>query len=180
MNDFDKTIVEPLNKKIIGEFNEFSNVHWGEHSGDPGNDFFATPTFASVVKENDDLIALMFVFIRDFVLEKNSISFGAIGGVVTHTDYRHKGIATDLVSFTLNELTNRDIDISILCTDISRLGKLYKSCGFSVLESRYTYINLFGEKVEEVEGMIAPCASKEKYDLVLNSKEEIFLGISNY
>ena len=176
-------IVEPELRKYKKKFSVFSKKHWGvEHESEKNvrKSFFATHTFVVTALVDNNLVGMLNVSIRDMVFCSQSISFGAIGGVVTHTKYQHLWIALSLIKYSIKELIRRGIDVSILCTDIEKFGLLYTKAGFKPIGRPYYFVNKDGKKVKEKGGMIASCKSPKKLNLILKDKSRLFIGISNF
>jgi predicted acetyltransferase len=162
---------------------KFADTFWGEHfhpQAETARDFFGTPTFAVVARKQGQLIGLTFCTIRDLVFNNEAVSYGGVGGVVTHTDYRHQGVATAVVAEVVNILKARGVDIAILCAGIERQGNLYTNVGFKILGRPYYFTNKNGEVVAETGGMIMACAGPEKVERILAGKEKLYIGISNF
>ena len=105
---------------------------------------------------------------------------GTIGGVVTHTDYRRIGVATTVIARAIEEMKKDKVDVSLLCTDIAKLGGLYGKVGYIPLGKSYFFIDKERVKKEEKEGMMAVVCSETKFHKILNSTTELNVGLSNF
>lgn len=170
------------NREEFLVLDKFANEHWGEHSndGDPELDFFDTPKYAIVAENSEDCIGELFIFPRETEFEGDKHRFIGIGGVVTHTNFRHQGIATKMLQEALRFAKSSGFEYAILCTDIERLGKLYERVGFEEMKNKYVFIDKNGIEKTEPGGMIAPLVSCEKVKTIQNSKTNFNVGISNF
>lgn len=175
-------IVTNISENLQKELNDFSDKNWGEHvhPGDIANQFFAIPTFAVIALEHEKIIGLLFVFVRDIFFEKKKYSLGGVGGVVVDKNSRGKGVATSILKLAINEMTKRKVDVSMLCTDLDRLGKLYEGVGFVRLGRNYYFVGKKGETEVETGGMIRGICSKQAFETILNSKSDLNVGVSNF
>lgn len=175
-------IVSIHNREEFLALDKFANKHWGEHSldGDPVLDFFDTPKYAVIAKNGHDCVGELFIFPRETEFEGEEHKFIGIGGVVTHTDFRHQGIATKMLKQALKFAKSCGFEYAILCTDIERLGKLYEGVGFKKMKNIYIFTDKNGTEKIESGGMIAPLVSCQKVNIIQNSKTNFNVGISNF
>lgn len=176
------SVIKNISNSLQVELDTFSDKNWGEHihPGNISNQFFATPTFAVVAKEDEALIGLLFVFVREIIFESEKYCLGGVGGVVVEKNSRGKGVATSILKLAINEMTKRKVDVSMLCTDLDRLGKLYEGVGFVRLGRNYNFIDKKGKTEVEAGGMIMSICSKQVFESILNSKSDLNVGISNF
>lgn len=177
-----KVIINP-SKKQISDFESFSSKNWGKHAHDESDsilDFFDLHRIVFEYYVKDTLVSGLVVFIKSIVFKSRIITFAGIGGVVTDLQSRNKGYATDTLKFMIDYLRKRKVGVALLCTDIERLGNLYKKVGFTPINKKYYFLNLKDELKFEEQGMICQICSKEDFDFILNTKERIFVGRSNF
>lgn len=176
-----KNIKNPTNKQIAN-FEKFALKNWGEHShnGDPGLDFFDLHRIIYEKYINNRLVSGLVVFFKTLVFSDRTIHIAGIGGVVTHINFRNKGFASEVLAFALKDLKSMDLDVALLCTDIGKLGKLYGKVGFVPINKSYYFVNKLGVKKKETGGMITKLRNNNAYNFILSTKEEIFVGLSNF
>ena len=121
--------------------------------------------------EGNMLVGQLILLKRHIHFQGKEILLGGIGGVCTHPDFQRQGIATKLLQTAMNELKKANCDIAYLCTDITKLGKLYGQVGFVPLNHNYKFTGKSGKEYIKSDAMIAPINSAEIFEEVLNSKE---------
>ena len=175
-------VISINNRRELLEFDKFANKHWGEHShdGSPESDFFDIPKWVVVAKEKDTVVGELYIFSRKVRFEGKSQKFIGIGGVVTHTDHRHLGIATKMLNHALRFAGSNGFEYAILCTDIEKIGKLYEGFGFKQMTNGYAFTDKNGVVKTETGGMIAPLINLSKVKIIQNSKNILNVGISNF
>lgn len=117
------------------------------------------------------MIGSIGLYARSIIFLDKEILLGGIGGVCTHRNFRKRGIAKKMLEKSAKLLKDKNCDIALLATDINKLGKLYESIGFVPLNRKFVVTGKSGKKYYDEGGMIAPVASMEKFNLVLNSQE---------
>ena len=175
-------VVDNISENLQKELDAFSDNNWGEHVH-PGNisiQFFAKPSFAVVAKKGNVLVGVLFVFVRDIIFDTKKYSLGGIGGVVVDKNFRGMDIATTLLIVATEEMKNRRVDMSMLCTDLERLGGLYEKSGFVKLGRNYFFTDKNGGVGIESGGMIKAICSKKAFETILNSELDINVGVSNF
>ncbi len=178
------TVLKNVSSRLRKELKIFSDTNWGDHV-DPSKEillnFFLPFDMAVLTKDNDKNVGLIEVFLKKKArMGEENIYVGGIGGVVTHKGYRHQGIATAMLKKVLEVLKEEKVDIAMLCTEIDRLGSLYKNVGFIPLGRSYVFTDKNGNLKEDKGGMIAQVLSKEVFEKILLSKEIINVGVSNF
>lgn len=175
-------IVSIHNREKFLALNKFADKHWGEHSqdSDPKLDFFDTPKYAVVAKNGHDCVGELFVFPRETEFEGEKQKFIGIGGVVTHINFRHQGIATKMLKQALKFAKSCGFEYAILCTDIERLGQLYEKVGFKKMKNKYFFTDKNGTEKTEGGGMIVPLVNYKKVNIIQNSRKNLNVGISNF
>lgn len=175
-------IIKNPTREQIKNFEKFANKNWGDHStdGDPSLDFYDYHRMVVENYSNKTLVSGLVIFLKSIVFSDRILNIAGIGGVVTHTNFRHKGHALETLNFTINELKNKNLDAVLLCTEIQKLGKLYEKAGFIPLGKPYYFIDKVGIKKSENGGMIANIGNATDYKFILNTSEEIFVGLSNF
>lgn len=182
--DFQIQIVKKPSAKLRAGLKKFSDENWGEHVDSNEEillNFFAPFDIAVLAKDGNKKIGLIEIFLKkNAFLGKKNIYIGGIGGVVVSAQYRHKGVATKMLLKTLEILKKERTDAAMLCTDIERLGGLYKKVGF--LEIGRPYFFLDKNKVLKMEkgGMAAKTNSESILNELLNSNKKIYVGVSNF
>lgn len=181
-------IVIPKNKittDLKKEFDVFSEENWDEHVDSPGeirNKFFLPFDYAILGKvEENQIVGLLGLHIkRDLKFKNISFSAGSIGGVVTHKQFRHKGVATKILKKAIQVFKNEKVDIAMLCTEIDKLGPLYQKVGFVPLGRPYYFTQKDGKEGVENGGMVTKINSQKIFNEILNSKEKLDVGESNF
>lgn len=175
-------IIKNPSQKQVTEFEKFANKNWGEHGtdGDPALDFYDYHRIIFKNYQNNKLVSGLVVFLKSIVFSTRTLHIAGIGGVVTHTKYRHHGYALETLNYAVEELKKMNLDAVLLCTEIQKLGNLYKKAGFVPLNKPYYFIDKKGIKKSEKGGMIANTRNSTAYKFILNTSEEIFVGLSNF
>jgi len=178
-----KTIINPK-EKDLEKFRQFSKTNWGPSSETEESEqlrFFDRPY--SVIVAYDDrnkILGLLNIHLKEINYENIKFKLGGVGGVVIHAGYRHQGIATKLLYHAINTMKDLSIDISMLCTDIPKLGKLYSRVGYKPLDRSYYFYNKLGRKEKDDSGMIRAISSPKIVKYIMNSKSELNVGKSNF
>jgi predicted acetyltransferase len=174
-------------KDLIQELNldlhNFSEENWGKHYDTPeelGRRYFSKPDLILVGYYEGKIAGLLEIFLRKFNFGKKEIRMGGLGGMVVDKNLRRRGFATQILQKAIDEMKNRNMDISMLCTDLEKLSGLYGKVGFIPLGRPYFYFDKNGKEEIDYAGMIAPVSSQEVFEEILNSKEKINVGISNF
>ena len=175
-------IVKNPTKKEVSIFEKFAHNNWGEHStdGDQALDFFDTHRIIYENYQENKLVSGLVVFFKTLVFSDRIYNIAGIGGVVTHKDFRNKGYAQATLKFVLQNLKTMKLDAVLLCTEIDKLGVFYNKVGFAPLNKPYYFIDKLGNKKSEKGGMIADLGNKSAYNFILTTKEELFVGLSNF
>ena len=84
----------------------FSN-HWH-------NDPWRDPEGIRIAVDNGTIVSTVRVFIRKIFLHGEPITMGGIGEVSTRSEYRRRGIATQLLKDSIRFMESRDIVVSVL------------------------------------------------------------------
>lgn len=175
-------ILKNPTREEIKTFECFADKNWGEHSegGDTKLDFY---DYHRMIFENyigEVLVSGLVVFFKSTMLSKRVVQFAGIGGVVTHIDYRHQGLALETLKYSLAELKKMGIGIAMLCTEVEKLGPLYKKAGFKPLDKPYSFIDKDGKRKSEKGGMIVNLGDTKAFEYLHKTQEEIFVGLSNF
>lgn len=181
--DLEIKVTDKLSSGELKVLNKFSDANWDKHEVSPEEEhanFFDNDKFAVIAKTDGNIVGYLFVHYRVPVFNKLPIKLAGIGGVVVHKKFRHKGIATAILEKTIKLLKKEKMDVALLSTDIDKLGELYGRVGFIPLGKPYLFIDINGVVKEENGGMIASVNSRKIFDDVLNSKEKLNVGISNF
>ena len=119
-------------------------------------------------------------------LRRREVEFGGLqlaiagfGDLAVRKDFRHQGIASNLLEARMQTAKKSKCDIAFLDTDIPKLKKLFGKFGFVQLEHGYTFIGKSGKTHTEEDGMIAPVTSVEKFKIVLHGKQPLDIGIAS-
>ncbi len=167
----------------FAKYNEFAAKNWGKSNDsaeDAAKNFFDKNKSVVTAYINYELVGLCFIHFRTTNFNGKNISFAGIGGVVTHKEFRHKGIATKLLQEAIQKMQDKVVDIALLATDIPRLGKLYSIVGFVPLKNTYVFDDINDVRKPDPGGMIAPICSPEIYSEIVNSPEALFVGKSAF
>lgn len=108
------------------------------------------------------------------------ILLGGIDGVCTLSEWRKKGIASNMLSIAMEELKKEGCAIAYLCTDVEKNGRLYGRVGFKHLSIQHTYLGESGKRYYDWDGMIAPVISQDIFEEVMESKEPFDIGYGNW
>ncbi len=176
-----KTIKNPSQEQIK-TFEKFADKNWGEHStdGDQTLDFFDYHRIIFENYQNNKLVSGLVVFFKSIVFSDRILHIAGIGGVVTHKRYRHQGYALETLNYTIKKLKKLNLDVVLLCTEIQKLGTLYEKAGFIPINKPYYFIDKKGVKKSENGGMVANIGNNISYKFILDTTEEIFVGLSNF
>lgn len=172
-----------LSYELNKELHEFSEANWGEHydtSAQIKLNYFATPDLLVIGYYKNNIAGLVEIFFREINFAGKTISMGGIGGMVVDKKLRRRGFATQILKAAMKEMKTRKTNISMLCTDIKKLSGLYGKVGFVPLGRPYYFINKKGKEEKDEAGMIAPISSEKIFEEILNSKEKINVGVSNF
>ena len=129
---------------------------------------------------DSEVIGAAIAYKRVIKYKGKDITLGGIGGVCTKENFRRRGIATRLNKMVMEKLKDADCDVAYLCTDTNKLGKLYGFAGFQKLKEKYTYLGRSGKRYYDGGGMIAPIASSEIFQKIVNSNESFDLGVGDW
>lgn len=172
-----------VDEKIKEILDDFSKINWDENRDSPEetkNNFFAPVDFAVVAYANDKIAGLLYVHNKNITFKGKRVKLGGIGGVVVDKNLRRLGIATRILKVAMAELKRRKFDVSMLCTDIKKLGKLYQNVGFVPLNREYYFYDRTGKLQKDFDGMIASVGSRSIFNLIVLSKDDINVGKSNF
>ena len=175
--------ISVINNPSVTKIKTFKKF-WGsnkdyEDENDPSINFFDKPDIA-IVANNENLIGMLYLYFREIMFDGSMVKLAGVGGVVTHKDHRHQGVATTLLSTAHEVMEKKECDIAILCTDIEKLGKLYTTIGFVPLGRSYYFEDKNGKESEETGGMIAPIVSTKLFNKILSSNNKLYVGKSNF
>lgn len=140
--------------------------------------YFSQP-FAHVILRNDqELISYLRVFIRQIIWKDKTILLGGIGSVATNQKYRGKGIATELLKKAMETLENEGVDFALLQTYIPKGSKLYSRVGFFSAKKGYLFLDANNELniVKAKDVMVAPVSNNKILEEVLFSKIPLHIG----
>ncbi len=177
-----------LSPKLQIEIDQFEIDHFLQ-DGETANGFLAhqaekyysTPA-AWLIARNDDLqiVGRVELFQRQLHFANTTFLMGGMGGVCTHRAMRKQGIASELMNQAKNVLQDWQCDLAYLCTDLEKLASFYAQFGFVALNRPYQYQGKSGQSYLGNDGMIAPIASQQVFDQVLNKSETLNLGAGNW
>lgn len=109
-----------------------------------------------------------------------TIQLGGLGGVATREDWRGRGVASATTAIAMDALRQHGCEIAYLCTDIEKLGPLYRKVGFVPLGRPHTYLGASGKRYTDDDGMIAPVNSPAIFEAVLAAQEPFDIGRGNW
>jgi predicted acetyltransferase len=176
-------IIRKINKSLKQKLDKFADENWGETNDTEeylNNNFFDQNKIAFTLSKDNKLLGLLYLHERKIKFENNPVRIGCIGGVVIDKNMRHRGFATMLLISSKDLMLKDGIDVAVLCTDIHKLGNLYKKSGFVPLGRPYFYTDKNGVERPENGGMVAQVTSNEIFNTILNSKSKFYVGISNF
>lgn len=101
-----ETWLDHVTSVFTGGRQYFSN-HWH-------NDPWRDPEGIRVAVDNGTIVSTVRVFIRKMFLHGEPITVGGIGEVSTRSEYRRRGIATQLLKDSIQFMESRDIVVSVL------------------------------------------------------------------
>jgi GNAT superfamily N-acetyltransferase len=130
--------------------------------------------------EDSEIIGGLELYKRSIAFDGRKILLGGIGAVWTRPDKRRRGVSTALLKRGMDILRDHACDIAYLCTDVTKLDRLYGAVGFQPLVTNHTYLGRFGKRHVDSDGMIAPVCSEEILGQILNSKEPFDIGRGNW
>ena len=172
------SIIENPDRKISQSilYFQFRFMGFSEKDLITQDDQYGSLPFAFVVaQKNNKIIGVINLLKREVDFQGAKIKLGGIGGVCVHQDYRRQKIASKMLDKGMAYLKNQGLDVVILCTDTSKLGKLYSSVGFRLLKKEYVATGASGHKYLGKGGMVAPLNSEEKFSLLLSSSKQLDL-----
>lgn len=181
--EFEVKIIESPSPEKLKEMRQFADANWGPHidtAEEIANYFFDIPSYLVEARKENKLIGVVEIYLRKMMVAGRIISFGGIGGVVTHIDFRHQGVASKLMREAMTIMKRKNTDIAMLSTEIDKLGSFYGQFGFVPLNKPYYFLAKDQRKIEDRGGMIAPVSCADNFIWVLNTKEEIMAGKSNF
>lgn len=177
-------IVIPKNQVDHTLLEQFADEHWGEESDSKEQvraNFFAPIDFAVTAQVKSKLVGYLNIHLKPQILiGDTTASCGGIGGVVTHTQYRHRGIATQILKQAMMVMRQEKLDISMLCTEITKLGHLYSQVGFIPLNKPYYFTDKFGVEKIDNDGMIACVSNQNLFNIALDPRTRVDVGPSNF
>lgn len=127
----------------------------------------------------NDAVGIIHATKRKVEVQGQQVTLACLGGLVVHKLHRGQGIASELIQEWFKIATDWNADVAFLNTDIGNRRTLYIKVGFVPLGHSYSFIGKSGELIEDGSGMIAPVNSREKFELVLNDSEVLFIGEGN-
>ena len=153
-----------------------------QHTAEDDDKYCSEPFLNLLAIEKNSVIGAARLFKREIAYGGRKIILGGIGEVCTREDKRRRGVATGITKRAMEELKSQKCDIAYLCTNIGEEWKvkLYGKFGFVPLGRPYTYLGKSGKRYTDIDGMIAPLKSREKFLLILNGKEILDLGKGNW
>ena len=117
----------------------FSN-HWH-------NDPWRDPEGIRVAVDNGTIVSTVRVFIRKMFLHGEPITVGGIGEVSTRSEYRRRGLATQLLKDSIEFMESRDIAVSLLFGS----QRIYSIEGWEKVPRYYARQSFAAEKGSEWE-----------------------------
>jgi len=167
----------------LGKIESFKDEVRGkpaERSQEHIRNFFRPPDYIVLAHAGSKLVGMIRLDVRKEVLVGSvHTTCGMIGGVLVHPDHRMQGIAQMMLKEAMQKLYREKMAFAMLCTDISKLGKLYKKVGFVPLNKPYYFINSDGIPTVDNEGMIASVCERETYELARRADTKINIGPSD-
>lgn len=91
-----------------------------------------------IAKENGKIVGHVGLFPMDFIVGKDRIKAGGIGGVATHPDYRNRGYMGKLLELTIKEMKEQEIAVSPLWGDPIRYGNYGWTSAVRYVEAHIT------------------------------------------
>lgn len=119
---------------------------------------------------------------RSIILEGTPVLLGGVGGMCVVPKKRRRGIGNTILDAAMNELQRTQCDIAYLCTDLKNnwLVNFYARVGFVPLRRSHTYTGKSGKRYTDMDGMIAPVCSVEKFQRIITSKKALDIGRGNW
>lgn len=177
-------VVIPKNQVDHSLLEQFAKDHWGTESESEEEvraNFFAPIDFAITAQIKSKLVGYLNIHLKpQIMIGDTTASCGGIGGVITHTEYRHRGIATQILKQAMMLMRQEKLDISMLCTEIAKLGHLYAPVGFTPLHKPYYFTDKYGVEKIDNDGMIANVSNPAIYHLAITPNTKIHVGASNF
>lgn len=133
-----------------------------------------------VARENEKLVGGIKLFKRKCVIGDQEYQLGGFGGVFTANQYKRQGVATMMLAKSMLALEYLQVDVAYLCTDISKLDKLYRPFGFRHLTQGYIYLGKSGKRYTEYDGMLAMVSSWEIFSQLMTSDTPVDIGVGNW
>ncbi len=158
----------------LRQYVKFSDEDWDVET-DSGGNLRTKPEVVITAHKNHELVGLLYVFPLEILFNNDLIISGGIGGIVTHLNYRHMGIASKLLKRSIGFLKRQNRMIALISTDITNFRTLYVPFGFVPLGRPYI---LFGNN--EPHGMIAPVKSERIFNRILNSTYKIEVRVGSW
>ena len=183
LTDLKIRVLENPSENEIKAVKRFSTMNWGSHTETQTEinlNYYDTPSFLVLAYGKGTLLGIQLVFTRYINFASQTFHIAGLGGLVVHTQYRYKGIATALLVHTLSILKDKKIDLAMLCTDLDRLGYIYKKVGFVALGRPYYFNDKEGREKSEQGGMITKVCNARAVDLIINCNDKLFIGNSNF
>lgn len=159
-------------------------AHLQERDGQRTEEFWdrfcSTPFGYLIAFHEDRVIGRVRLFRRAIVHAGAQVMLGGIGFVATRLAYRHQGVASGLLREGMGKLTTQGCEVAFLIANTANqdLVRLYSKQGFVLLPKVHQFRSRSGKLYTDTEhGMLAPLSSRDKFDLVLSSRETLDLGI---
>lgn len=133
-----------------------------------------------VARDADHLIGGIKLFSRRCVFGEQKFQLGGIGGVFTLRQNQRQGVATLMLGKAMLALDVLKADVVYLCTDISKLERLYWPFGFRHIVQGHTYLGKSGKRYTEYDGMLAMVSSWEIFSHLMTSDTPIDIGEGNW
>ncbi len=140
--------------------------------------YFSQPFAHILLKDEEELISYLRVFIRPVSWKDKTILLGGIGSVATNQENRGKGSATKLLTKAMEILEAENVDFALLQTYIPKGEKLYGRVGFYPANKGYTFLDANNElhTVKAKDIMVAPVKNNKILKEVLAAAEPLHIG----
>ena len=174
-------LIKNPSREEIDTYKAFYRAHRDKISlNNYSQKIFDTPRIISTISVKGLIVSGLVIYFKTIVLEDRILLVGAFGDILTVMGFRNKGYASSNISRVMDELARYNIDLAILSADIDLTGNFYGKLGFIPISKPYYYFDKNGEIREGTGGMVAKINNNDSFDYVLNTSENIFLGLSDF
>ncbi len=137
-------------------------------------DFINLPYAHLLLKDGAAVVGFLDLHKSDGSYKGKPLSIGGLSiGILLEYRGRHYGY--DLISRAMENLREQNYDIGFLAAATGTAG-LYEKFGFKMLNTNYTWENVYGEIKTDNDGMVVPLRNLELFDEIQSNTAPIHIG----